>query len=410
MQARGAYGQMAAQYEEAYGEDPAVPDLTLIPIRPGETFRSTENHIQSDVLRGDRMTTEPGQGNIDVSGSIPTELGAYPGMLLVAAAGSVKTEGNGGTGETVGDALTTPAGVIDPFNQTLTITAETHGLAAGDVVLIAGLTAPTELNSTYCRVMSVTSANVFTCRIPLGVSTTWTLGSGTVKKVTKAATTYKHTIQFGGKLPSLLIEKGFTDIAQYFKYNGCVCGKMSLACKPEGFQELAFEFAGQMEEIDTTSFDASATDLGKVSFTGFQAAIEEGEAEIANVKTVSMEVENSLDTDQYVIGGQGLRSGLPEGRCKITGAVEALFENTALYAKALAFTTSSLEIEFTTGTGAGSEGNEKMTISVPHLKYGREAPAISGEAGVLVKLPFESFYTAGSSMCTITLLNTQLSI
>ena len=410
MQARGVYGQIGAQYESVYGTDPGVPDLKLIYFE-SEGLKSSQNQSTSKLQTGDRMTTEPLQGNIDVSGQIKTELGALPGILYVAAAGSVKTEGNSGAGETLGAALTEPAGVIDPFLQTLTVTSAAHGLAVGDMIQIAGLTAPTELNSTYVRVVSITSENVFVCRIPMGVSTTWTLGTGTLKKVTAAAGTYKHTIEFGGMLPSLVIEKGFTDISKYFKYNGCVCGKMAIAIKPEGAQDVTFDFSGQKETPDTSSFDAAPTDPGKASFSGFQAAIEEGEATIANVTKIdNLTCENTLDTDQFVIGGLGFRKGLPEGKAKITGSLEALFEDMALYTKAVNFTTSSLEVEYTRGTGAGTLGNEKLTINIPHLKFKREAPAIGGEGGVLVSLPFEAFHEPGSYLMRFTILSPELTI
>lgn len=410
MQARGVYGQIGAQYEAVYGTDPGTPNLTLIYFE-SEGLKSSQNQITSKLQTGDRMTTEPLQGNIDVSGPIKTELGATPGILYVAAAGSVKTEGNSGTGETLGSALTTPAGVIDDFNQTLTVTSTTHGLAVGDMVQITGLTAPTELNDTYVRVISVTSADIFVCRIPRGVSTTWTLGTGALKKVTAAAGTYKHTVEFGGMLPSLVIEKGFTDIAQYFKYNGCVCSKMAIGITSEGAQEVTFDFGGQKETPATSSFDATPTEQAKASFSGFQAAIEEGEATIANVTKIDgLTCENNLDTDQFVIGGLGFRKGLPEGKAKITGTLEALFEDTALYTKAVNFTTSSLEVAYTRGTGAGTLGNEMLTIDIPHLKFKREAPVVSGEGGVLVSLPFEAFYETGSYLMRFTILSPELAI
>lgn len=412
MQARGVYGVLAAQYEGTYGVDPGTPDLTLIPFET-EGFKSSRNLISSAVKRGNRLPTAPVQGNIDVSGSVATELGVYPGMLYVAAAGSVKTEANSGTGESLGSALTTPTGVIDEFNQTLTVTSTTHSLAVGDVVNVAGITAPTGLNDTYLRVVSVTSPDIFVCRIPLGISGTFTLGAGTIKKVSAAATTYKHTIQFGGRLPSLVVEKGYSDIAQYFQYNGCVCSGMTVNTTPEGFQKVSFNFSGQKETIDTSSFDAAPTALGKTSFEGFQlATIEEGGVAIANVTKVDFSIDNGLDTGQYVMGGDGLRGGLPEGLCKVTGTLEALFENTTLYAKAVAGTESSLELTWSIGTGAGTAGNESMTLTIPEMIFKQDAPVIGGDGGVLVTLPFEAYYHNGSEgvPAQIVLLSTQLAI
>lgn len=411
-QGRGVMGKIGVQYEETFGADPGTPDLTKLYFET-EGLKSSRNLISSKVMTGDRFTTKPTQGNIDVSGNIQTELGAYPGILFYAAAGSIKTEENSGSGEALGSALTTPTAVISAPNQTITITSTAHGLAVGDVVKIEGITAPTDLNDTYLRVMSVTSADIFVCRIPLGVSGTFTLGAGSVKEVTTAATTYKHTMAFGGKLPSLVIEKGLSDISQYFKYNGMVVSGLSLNHTPEGFETLSFNFVGQKETPGTSSFDSTATDLGKSSFDGFGVAvIEEGGGAIANITKLDFNIDNSLDAGQYVTGGAGLRNSIPEGKVKITGTLEALFENQTLYTKAVNSTETSIKIEWNIGTGAGTDGNESFELYLPELIYSQNAPVISGEGGVMVSLPFEAYYDNASEATSaqIILLSAELSI
>lgn len=409
-QARGVQGLLGIQYESTFGTTPGTPDLTKLYFE-SEGFKSSRNMISSAVMTGTRQPTAPIQGNIDVTGSLGLELGAYPGMLFYGAAGSITTEANSGSGEALGSALTTPAAVIDPANQTITITVTTHGLVVGDCVQIAGLTAPTALNDKYFRVIAVTSADIFVCRIPLGITSTFTLGSGTIKKVTTAATTYKHTIKFGGKLPSFCVEKGFSDISQYFKYLGCKIGRMTLNCTPEGFQKLSFDLTGKSETVATSSMDSTATDLGKSSYSGFSiGTIEEGGSPIANVTKVDITIENSLDTGVYVIGGAGLRGDLPEGMLKVSGTIEALFENTTLYTKATASTESSLKVIYNNGTGAGTAGNESFEIKIPELIYKQDAPTISGDKGVMVTLPFEAYYANSSeaAACQIILKNTQV--
>lgn len=412
-QARGTNGLLAVQYEETFGSNPATPDTTKVYFE-SEGLKASRNLISSAVITGTRQPTVPIQGNIDVAGSVATELQAYPGILFAAAAGNVKSEANSGTGEALGTALTTPAGVIDPVNGTAVITCGgAHSLAVGDVVQIAGLTAPTALNGLYCRVMAVGSATVFTARIPLGVSTTWTLGAGTIKKVTTAATTYKHTLKFGGALPSLFIEKGFSDISQYFKYNGCKVSKLSLAATPEGFQKVSFDFSGTKETTGSSAFDSTATDLGKSSFNGFGiGTIEEGGSTIANVTKIDFSIDNALDTSVYVIGASGIRSALPEGTVKVSGTVEALFENLTLYTKAVNSTESSVRVVYNLGTGAGTAGNESFEIKVPELIFKQDAPVISGDKGILVSLPFEAYYQNSSeaAVAQIILKNTQPSV
>lgn len=412
MQAKGSNGLLAIQYEGTFNVDPDTPNTTKVYFE-SEGFKGSRNLISSSVMTGSRQPSAPIAGNIDTSGSISTELQAYHAELLVGAAGSVKTEANSGTGEVLGSALAYTSATINSASQILLVNAPAHGLVPGDVVFIAGLTSPTALNNTYCRVIKPTLTDIFYLRIPKGISETFTIGSGTFKKVTTLATTYKHTIQFGGALPSFLVEKGYPDIEQYFKYNGCKIGKMSLACTPEGFQKISFDMTGAKETVGTTSFDSTATDLGKSSFSGFMvASITEGGSAIAHVTKVDISIENSLDTGVYVIGGAGLRASIPEGTCKVTGTLEALFENTTLYTKAANSTESSLEIAYMFGTGAGTAANEKLTIKIPELIFKQDTPTISGDKGVMVSLPFEAYYanSAEGTVAQMILLTPQLAV
>jgi len=241
-----------------------------------------------------------------------------------------------------------------------------------------------------------------------------TLLLATLGSVTTTGTgPYVHTIKVGNSLPSLVIEKGFTDIGQYIKFNGCKVNRMSLAVRPEGFQEITFEFMGAKQTSDTTSFDSTPTDLGKVSFTGFDIAeVTEGGTAIANITEVDIAIENNLDGSIYVIGGQGERRYLPEGIVKVSGIIKALFEDNSLLNKALGSTETSLKVIYKLGTGDGSTGNEYLEIFIPELIYSPNAPTISGPAGILVELPFTAYYdnsTQGSSM-QITLKNTQATL
>jgi len=231
---------------------------------------------------------------------------------------------------------------------------------------------------------------------------------------TTGADPYIHTFSIGDTLPSLMIEKGFGDIDQYFKYNGCKVNSLSLSITASGFQNCSFDFVGAKETTGASSFDSTPTDLGKQSFDGFAiATIEEGGVAIGNVISIdSLTISNDLDTDQYSIGGAGQRDELPEGLVSVTGTLTARFEDLTLYNKAVNDTESSLKIIYTLGTGVGSAGNEQIEFLIPELTFAPQSPAISGPKGIMVELPFIAYYGDGSEGSTlqITLKNTQASI
>ncbi len=209
---------------------------------------------------------------------------------------------------------------------------------------------------------------------------------------------YTHTIKVGSTLPSYLIERGFTGISQYFKYNGCKVSRFSMDVTRKGFQKVSVDFLGAKETVGSSSFDATPTDLGKVSFDGLAlSTIEEGGAAIADVVSIDgLTFENDLDADQYCLGGGGERADLPEGIVKVSGTLKARFLTVTLYNKAINDTESSLRLVWSVGNGLGSAGNESLEIKIPELSFGVSSPVVSGPKGVLVELPFEGFYDNSS--------------
>lgn len=390
-QAQGAFGSITMQIEPSYNTMPTNVAGKKVYFA-SESLSFTQELEKSAVLRGGvRHPTQSLRGKTDVGGDINTELQATT-ALLYAGCGSMETTMAGGT---MGTALTTPVATIDAVNQLMEVDVTAHGLAVGDSVEIAGLTAPTSLNGKIWPVIDVPDSDTFILRIPMGTSTTYTLGTGTMKKVT-AGGVCTHTLKAGGKLPSYLIEVGFPDISQYLQYLGSVCGKLSWSVAPSGAMSLDATFLGASETVDTSAFDADPLDNGKRSFDnlGIAAAnIKEGGSAVANVLSIdSITLDNDLDGETFVVGGGGTRSAINAGVYSITGTLKAMFDNMTLYNKAKNLTESSLEFTVTRGTGDGTDGNEKLQCVIPELVYKAKSPAIDGPKGVRVELGFEGYY------------------
>lgn len=209
-----------------------------------------------------------------------------------------------------------------------------------------------------------------------------------------AAGTYRHTFKIGALPVGLTIEKQFTDLdtAKYFQYSGCRINSLKINVKPEGLIESSFSVIGAKETIADVSFDASPVDPGHSPYDGFGATLTEGGVALAVATEIDFTLENNLDGTSFVIDGTGQRYSLPAGTAKVSGTVKLLFNNTTMYEKALNYTDSSLVITFTHGVGDGTDGNEKLTFTIPELKFQPNAPVVSGPQGVLVEMPFEAFY------------------
>jgi hypothetical protein len=355
----------------------------------------TQNFEDSALIRGgSRHPVQSSRGTTDVAGDITTELTANS-MLYFAGLGSMSSAMTGGT---FGTALTTPTATIDSTNQIMTINATAHGLLPGDSVQIAGLTAPTSLNDLILPVFDVPTANQFKISIPIGTSTTYTLGSGTIKKVATIGTTLTHTLKAGGALPSYIIEKGFTDIAQYFKYMGCKCGKLGFTIPSSGMVDVSSTWMGGSEATASASFDTGTpTDNGTKLFDAFTLAaadVKEGSTPtaIATIKSCTITIDNDLDGDTFVVGGGGARAGINPGVYKISGTLECVFEDLSIYTKAKNLTESGLDFTFKRGTGAGTADNEYLQLITPEMIFVPKAPAIDGPKGVVASYDFSGYY------------------
>lgn len=392
MQAKGALSSLKMQIENIFKTLPTNVKSKILYFESGDPGYS-QGLEDSKVMRSgaNRHPTAPSRGNVDSAASIVTELQAtFP--LLYAALGSMETTMVGGT---MAAALTTPAAVIDTVNQLMTVTVTTHGLVVGDSVEILALTAPTSLNSKIWPVIAVPTANTFILRIPVGTTSTFTLGSGTLKKVT-AVGVCTHTMKAGGCLPSYVVEYGYTDIAQFLRELGQKVAQISFSIGTKGPISFSTKFMGATEATATSSFDASPLDNGKRSFDnqGIAAAdMKEGGSAVASILSIdSITLDNQLDGDSFMVGGQGTRASVSEGAYKISGSVKMIFEDLAMYNKAKNLTESSLDFTIKRGSGDGTDTNESIQCVISELVYSAKSPAITGPKGVIAEYSFTGFY------------------
>lgn len=230
---------------------------------------------------------------------------------------------------------------------------------------------------------------------------------------TTGAGPYVHTITVGDDLPSFTLEKGFSDISQFFKYNGCKVGRFQLTATPSGFQKASIDIMGAKETASGTSFDATLTDLGDYPFDGFLlSSVLEGGGAITGITEITLSIDNELDGETFTLGSQGTRGSINEGKARVSGTVKGFFENLTLYNKAVNQTESSLFLAYQRGTGAGSAGNEYLSFEVPELVYSVKTPAVSGPNGIYYELDFQGYYgnDVDASALIVTLKNTQTAL
>lgn len=289
---------------------------------------------------------------------------------------------------------TTPAGVLLPFNNE-------------SIVAQQNLTNPATITGSRNPVQPIKGNTDVSGSITIPVdqiATGYWIKAlfGSPNTTDNLNGTYTHVFTVSETQPSLVIEKGFTDIGQYFKYNGCKINQFSMDFGGDGELTASIDIVGSKETVSSTPYNSGASKPSFIRFNNFQATIEEGGSVIGDITEGNFAISANLDTELYTIGNQGTRGDLPEGVLNITGSITVLFKDMSLLNKAINTTESSIKIKF-------SDGTHYIEFYFPEIIYNRNSPTISGPNGVLVTLNWQAYYkdNADSTSCKITLLNTK---
>lgn len=204
---------------------------------------------------------------------------------------------------------------------------------------------------------------------------------------------YTHTWQVPDSLDSWVIELGYTDIVQYFRYNGIKASSLGFNFGGDGEMQVSVGLVGSGSElIAATSMDGGTpTSQAFTPFYFSHAAIKEGGSTVATVSSCNFTIDNGLGTgaENYLIGGSGARGILTEGECLVTGTLSAVFESETLYEKAVNGTESSIQITLT-------NGSYSLDLLMGELMYDKQQPGVPGPAGIFVEMPFQAYFDNAS--------------
>lgn len=217
---------------------------------------------------------------------------------------------------------------------------------------------------------------------------------------------YTHTYTVDKLNSSLWMSVDESDVfsgsGRYFHHNGIRVNEMTINLAAEGLVKVSFGLIGRDAVPASAPIDATLTDNGFFPFSQFEAVIEEGGVEVANVKSGTIKIANGMSTDTYVVGGQGKRAAAAEGQADISGALTVLYTDQVLLNKALSRASSSLKLTYAFGDGTGTAGNESIELLVSNLDYEAATPEISGPGGREVTLNFMGFKVTGDPTLQIT--------
>lgn len=224
-------------------------------------------------------------------------------------------------------------------------------------------------------------------------------------------TTYVFQPSFAGATvlpPSFTLEAdlgaGFTAASRYQRYLGCRVASAQISISPSGFMQVTPTIAASDFAAGATALDASPTDTGHAAFSTLTAALVFGGGSVVlDTTKVDFTINNNLDENTYVVGGEGKRGDLPEGMISIDGTIDTLLKDDSLLQLALTDTDTSLVLTLKNGTGDGTAGNEKLIINIPAIVFAASSPVVPGPKGLHLAGTFSSHRTTGETGVTFTL-------
>lgn len=188
-------------------------------------------------------------------------------------------------------------------------------------------------------------------------------------------------------------ELGVTD--SFSRFTGCRVGTFSLNLASRQKVTGAFQVMGRAEAL-ATAIVSGATYTAATTTPILSASAHVADLSIfgmtvaPKLRSLTLEVNDGLRIRPVVGDLYSLEHG--EGRCEVTGTMEAYFENNTLYQKVLDHAAGALE--FTIGAATG----EKYTFEMPNVKVGNgEVRPAGNDEDIIVAMPFRALYNSGIS-------------
>lgn len=214
-------------------------------------------------------------------------------------------------------------------------------------------------------------------------------------------TLYHHVFKVGDSEPSMSIEKGFPDISEFYQYGGCKVSKLSFSAEV-GNNEATYtaDIVGKSETMKSTSLNAAATLIQIARFNNFNASVKQGGTVLGTCTKITADLDGGLETDGYVLDGSAEVYDLPEGIISASGSVTVKFNDASLYSLAVAGTSTSLDLAYTSGKFG-------LDILFPEVQFERQAPEITGSKGITADFSYQGFHDsdASNSVAVVTLTN-----
>lgn len=209
-------------------------------------------------------------------------------------------------------------------------------------------------------------------------------------------------LKTGAEVGSFTLGKGVNELLKEFRYTGCKVSRLALDFTVGGREARAtFRIVGD-GGVECAAFVPAAEPTAHLIYDTY-LVLTEGGTPLPNGTKITLTIDLGLDTDNpncrpfFATGdpraNSGRRSGIPQGRCSVTGTLSTLWRDNNLWDKAAAGTASSLLL--TMARPGSKQGS--LVLTLPSLKYSLKSPPIEGPKGLLMDLDFVAYCGTGAN-------------
>ena len=237
----------------------------------------------------------------------------------------------------------------------------------------------------------------------LGLLLSHAMGS-TPSGVTTTTGVYSYSFTLGD-----VYGRSFTAQVGVPQYGGTVTPKTVGGSKIQSFELSVsnggiatgkFTVDGASMTTGTSLATASYSTTGNL-FHFAQGALTVDGSSVANVKDFTLTVDNALKQDRYNFGSSGAKAEqVINGFRKVSGKMTAEFTDTNFFTKYYADTATALVLTFTGAVIAGGQ-NEKLTITIPAVKFDADTPNVQSPGVVDLAMSFEAYDDGTNQPLTI---------
>jgi len=184
-------------------------------------------------------------------------------------------------------------------------------------------------------------------------------------------------------LPSYTLERGFTDVNQYFVVTGCRMNQVTFTVQPEQTVKGAVSVIGMNEIASGTPINAAPTSITRRPLDSFSGSLNEFSIVLANATEATIRIMNNLGGVNVLFSQ--FKGALLAARLKISGTLTAFFTNLTLYNRFRNFTESNVIMKMQDANG------RYIQIHVPHVRYTAGPPNISGEGPLFIPMEYNAY-------------------